>query len=190
MEKRTASGEKTLPERSSARKSETLFHEIKQSIIMSCTAALLKPRIDLNEGYYHIYLRLFDNQNKERLTVVNATACVCSRSTRRCAGKGDTAFGLPIILAILVSVKGLLTLLFFLWLVKKPLLLAVDGPRNNLCHNGKAGRGVDDQGYKLNHLHRRLDSRPEILCNDDPTLMAAPPNDDPGEISNCIYVNE
>ncbi|KAJ1083818.1 hypothetical protein NDU88_003973 [Pleurodeles waltl] len=165
------------------------------------TAVLLKPTVDLNEGYYHIYLRLFDNQNKDQLTVVNATACVCSGSTRKCAGKREAGFGLPIILVILGSVLGLLILLLVLLLflrkkrrvVKEPLLLPEDDTRDNIFYYGEEGGGEEDQDYDLSQLHRGLDARPEILRNDVPTLMPAPqyrPRPaDPDEIGNFIDEN-
>ncbi|XP_078527252.1 blastomere cadherin-like isoform X4 [Lissotriton helveticus] len=152
------------------------------------TAVVLKPTIGLNEGYYPIYLRLFDNQNKDQLTVVNATACVCSGSTRKCAGKREAAFGLPIVLIILGSVKGaLILLLLFLFqsLVKKPLLLPVDGTKDNKFNN--KGRGEYDQGCDLRQLHRCLDARSEILYMNVPIPMPAPP---PDEIGDFIYENE
>ncbi|XP_069491651.1 B-cadherin-like [Ambystoma mexicanum] len=165
------------------------------------TAVLLKPIVDLNEGYHRIDLKLFDNQNKDQLTVVNATACICSEGTRKCAGRQEAGFGLPIILVILGSVLGLLVLLLLLLLflrkkkrvVKEPLLLPEDDTRDNIFYYGEEGGGEEDQDYDLSQLHRGLDARPEILRNDVPTLMPAPqyrPRPaDPDEIGNFIDEN-
>ncbi|XP_078524423.1 B-cadherin-like isoform X2 [Lissotriton helveticus] len=163
------------------------------------TAVVLKPTIDLNEGYYHIFLRLYDNQNKDQLTVVNATACVCSGSTRKCVGKREAAVGLPIILVILGSVLGLLILLLLLLLFlrkkkhvrKDPPLLPEDDTRDNIFYYAEEGGGEEDQDYDLSQLHQGLDARPQILRTDVPIVMpTAQARRPPAEFGNIRDIGD
>ncbi|XP_029464186.1 B-cadherin-like isoform X2 [Rhinatrema bivittatum] len=168
-------------------------------------ALTLKLLQELKQGYYNIYLRLFDNQKKDQLTVLGALVCNCEGETYvdKCPEEiSQGGFVLTSVLLILGSILALLILLLLLLLflrrrkkvVKEPLLLPEDDTRDNIFYYGEEGGGEEDQDYDLSQLHRGLDARPEVTRNDVvPTLMPAPqyrPRPaNPDEIGNFIDEN-
>ncbi|XP_074864436.1 B-cadherin-like isoform X2 [Carettochelys insculpta] len=160
---------------------------------------LLEP---LKQGLYQVYLRLFDNQSKDQLTVLKAQVCDCVGHVETCPAEPRSQLGVPVILAILGSVLALLILLLLLLLlvrrrkeVKEPLLLPEDDTRDNIFYYGEEGGGEEDQDYDLSQLHRGLEARPEVVVRSDvvPTLLPAPqyrPRPaNPSEIGNFIEEN-
>uniref|UniRef100_A0A8C8RYQ0 Cadherin domain-containing protein n=1 Tax=Pelusios castaneus TaxID=367368 RepID=A0A8C8RYQ0_9SAUR len=160
---------------------------------------LLEP---LKQDTYHVYLRLFDNQNKDQLTVLKAKVCECTGHVERCPDRVGPAMDIPVILAVLGAVLALLIVLLLLLLfvrrrkvVKEPLLLPEDDTRDNIFYYGEEGGGEEDQDYDLSQLHRGLDARPGVLVRNDvvPTLLPAPqyrPRPaNPDEIGNFIDEN-
>ncbi|CAM4544665.1 B-cadherin-like isoform X2 [Lepidochelys kempii] len=163
------------------------------------TLKLLEP---LKKDIYQVYLRLFDNQNKDQLTVLKAEVCNCEGHAETCPKEQLPVPGVPIILAILGAILALLILLLLLLLfvrrrkvVKEPLLLPEDDTRDNVFYYGEEGGGEEDQDYDLSQLHRGLEARPEVLVRNDvvPTLLPAPqyrPRPaNPDEIGNFIDEN-
>ncbi|XP_075795916.1 B-cadherin-like [Pelodiscus sinensis] len=163
------------------------------------TLRLLEP---LKQEIYQVYLRLFDNQNKDQLTVLEAHVCDCQGPVEACREGQLPKLGIPIVLAILGAVLALLILLLLLLLlvrrrkvVKEPLLLPEDDTRDNVFYYGEEGGGEEDQDYDLSQLHRGLDARPEVVLRNDvvPTLLPAPqyrPRPaNPAEIGSFIAEN-
>ncbi|OXB78381.1 UNVERIFIED_CONTAM: hypothetical protein H355_009152 [Colinus virginianus] len=163
----------------------------------------------LEQNLYSVYLRLFDRQGKDQVTVIRAQVCECQGRVESCAQKPRVDSSVPIVLAVLGAVLALLLVLLLLLLlvrrrkmVKEPLLLPEDDTRDNIFYYGEEGGGEEDQDYDLSQLHRGLDARPEVIRNDvAPPLMAAPqyrPRPaNPDEIGNFIdedqdydYLNE
>ncbi|XP_042294402.1 B-cadherin-like isoform X2 [Sceloporus undulatus] len=164
--------------------------------------AILKLLTPLKQETYDVYLRLFDNQNKDQLTVLKATVCECEGPVDRCPERQLAGIGAPAILAILGAILALLILLLLLLLfvrrrtaVKEPLLLPEEDTRDNIFYYGEEGGGEEDQDYDLSQLHRGLDARPEVVLRNDvvPTLLPAPqyrPRPaNPDEIGNFIHEN-
>ncbi|XP_010716465.1 B-cadherin [Meleagris gallopavo] len=155
----------------------------------------------LEQNLYSVYLRLFDRQGKDQVTVIRAQVCDCQGRVESCAQKPRVDTGVPIVLAVLGAVLALLLVLLLLLLlvrrrkvVKEPLLLPEDDTRDNIFYYGEEGGGEEDQDYDLSQLHRGLDARPEVIRNDvAPPLMAAPqyrPRPaNPDEIGNFIDEN-
>ncbi|XP_066860345.1 B-cadherin [Anser cygnoides] len=143
------------------------------------TLRLTEP---LEQEEYSVYLRLFDRQGKDQVTVIKAQVCDCQGRVESCAYEPQTASGVPIILAVLGALLAFLIILLLLLLfvrrrkvVKEPLLLPEDDTRDNVFYYGEEGGGEEDQDYDLSQLHRGLDARPEVIRNDvAPPLMAAP----------------
>ncbi|XP_030060501.1 B-cadherin [Microcaecilia unicolor] len=146
---------------------------------------VLKLLQKLEKGNYSVYLRLFDNQNKDQLTVLGALVCNCEGEihTSACGPVAQADFPQSTILIILGSLLALLILLLLILLllrrrrrvVKEPLLLPEDDTRDNIFYYGEEGGGEEDQDYDLSQLHRGLDARPEVIRNDViPTLMPVP----------------
>ncbi|POI23100.1 hypothetical protein CIB84_013152, partial [Bambusicola thoracicus] len=155
----------------------------------------------LEQNLYSVYLRLFDRQGKDQVTVIRAQVCECQGRVESCAQKPRVDTGVPIVLAVLGAVLALLLVLLLLLLlvrrrkvVKEPLLLPEDDTRDNIFYYGEEGGGEEDQDYDLSQLHCGLDARPEVIRNDvAPPLMAAPqyrPRPaNPDEIGNFIDEN-
>ncbi|OXB65094.1 hypothetical protein ASZ78_008377 [Callipepla squamata] len=155
----------------------------------------------LEQNLYSVYLRLFDRQGKDQVTVIRAQVCECQGRVESCAQKPRVDSSVPIVLAVLGAVLALLLVLLLLLLlvrrrkvVKEPLLLPEDDTRDNIFYYGEEGGGEEDQDYDLSQLHRGLDARPEVIRNDvAPPLMAAPqyrPRPaNPDEIGNFIDEN-
>nr|XP_033799115.1 cadherin-3 [Geotrypetes seraphini] len=146
---------------------------------------VLKLLQKLEQGDYNIYLQLFDNQNKDQLTVLGARVCNCEGQivTDTCPNRRSEDFIPSTVLIVLGSLLALLILLLLLLLllrrrrrvVKEPLLLPEDDTRDNIFYYGEEGGGEEDQDYDLSQLHRGLDARPEVTRNDViPTLMPLP----------------
>uniref|UniRef100_A0A8C0HAQ7 Cadherin domain-containing protein n=1 Tax=Chelonoidis abingdonii TaxID=106734 RepID=A0A8C0HAQ7_CHEAB len=163
------------------------------------TLKLMEP---LKKDIYQVYLRLFDNQNKDQLTVLKAEVCNCEGHAEKCPEERLPVLGVPIILAILGAILALLIILLLLLLfvrrrkvVKEPLLLPEDDTRDNVFYYGEEGGGEEDQDYDLSQLHRGLEARPEVIVRNDvvPTLLPAPqyrPRPaNPDEIGNFIDEN-
>ncbi|NWI19803.1 CADHK protein, partial [Crypturellus soui] len=143
----------------------------------------LRLTAPLEQALHRVYLRLFDAQGKEQLTVVAAQVCACEGHAERCAGAPQAAGAtMPLLLAALGAVLAFLLLLLLLVArsrrrraAKEPLLLPEDDTRDNVFYYGEEGGGEEDQDYDLSQLHRGLDARPEVTRNDvAPSAAAAP----------------
>ncbi|NXK48034.1 CADHK protein, partial [Chauna torquata] len=113
------------------------------------TLRLMEP---LEQDFYSIYLRLFDRQGLDQVTIIKAQVCDCQGWVESCAKKSQPATGVPIVLAILGALLALLLLLLLLLLfvrrrkvVKEPLLLPEDDTRDNIFYYGEEGGGEEDQ---------------------------------------------
>lgn len=62
----------------------------------------------LEQNLYSVYLRLFDRQGKDQVTVIRAQVCDCQGRVESCAQKPRVDTGVPIVLAVLGAVLALL----------------------------------------------------------------------------------
>ncbi|XP_068116598.1 EP-cadherin-like [Hyperolius riggenbachi] len=159
----------------------------------------LKPKEELKIGTYNLFIRLYDAQDRDQVTVMNVTICTCE-GNMACQDRTLDKKDVPIILIILGSVLGLLILILLLLLFlrrkkkeKEPLLLPEDDTRDNIFYYGEEGGGEEDQDYDLSQLHRGLDARVMLRNDVVPTLMPPPmykprPSN-PDEIGNFIDEN-
>ncbi|NXJ16638.1 CADHK protein, partial [Odontophorus gujanensis] len=106
----------------------------------------------LEQNLYSVYLRLFDRQGKDQVTVIRAQVCECQGRVESCAQKPRVDSSVPIVLAVLGAVLALLLVLLLLLLlvrrrkvVKEPLLLPEDDTRDNIFYYGEEGGGEEDQ---------------------------------------------
>lgn len=63
----------------------------------------------LEQEEYSIYLRLFDRQGKDQVTVIKAQVCDCQGRVESCAYEPQVATGVPIILAVLGALLAFLS---------------------------------------------------------------------------------
>ncbi|XP_028931957.1 cadherin-3 [Ornithorhynchus anatinus] len=161
-------------------------------------AVALSLKKVLTKDTYNVYLTLYDNQDKDQLTVIKATVCDCEGYVKVCPEPWKAGFVLPIlgiILALLIFLLALLLLVRRKRRVKEPLLLPEDDTRDNVFYYGEEGGGEEDQDYDITQLHRGLDSRPEVIFRNDvvptftPPPLYRPRPANPDEIGNFIIEN-
>lgn len=70
------------------------------------TLRLTEP---LEQEEYSVYLRLFDRQGKDQVTVIKAQVCDCQGRVESCAYEPQVATGVPIILAVLGALLAFLS---------------------------------------------------------------------------------
>ncbi|XP_044519092.1 cadherin-3 [Gracilinanus agilis] len=161
-------------------------------------AVALSLKKFLKSDDYEIYLSLYDNHNKDQLTVIKAKVCDCEGHVSICPGAWKGGFVLPVlgaVLALLILLLALLLLVRRKRKIKEPLLLPEDDTRDNVFYYGEEGGGEEDQDYDITQLHRGLDARPEVILRNDvvptfiPPPLYRPRPANPDEIGNFIIEN-
>uniref|UniRef100_A0A8C6ECN5 Cadherin-1 n=1 Tax=Moschus moschiferus TaxID=68415 RepID=A0A8C6ECN5_MOSMO len=152
---------------------------------------ILKPEKTLEVGDHKINLELIDNQNKDQVITLDVKVIAYAEAGLQVPAILGILGG---ILAFLILVLRLLLLVRGRRVVKEPLLPPEDDTRDNVYYYDEEGGGEEDQDFDLSQLHRGLDARPEVTCNDvAPTLMSVtqyrPRPANPDEIGNFIDEN-
>ncbi|KAJ8417810.1 hypothetical protein AAFF_G00226530 [Aldrovandia affinis] len=143
----------------------------------------LTPKRKLDQGDYHVVMRLYDAGMYFQDSTVLAEVCHCKGSVSACVRHPPSPHtDVPLPISVLGAVLGLLLLvlllLMFLRRRSRPMReepVLSDDVRDNLYYYDEEGGGEEDQEYDLSQLHRGLDNRPDVFRNDvAPTLVAAP----------------
>lgn len=79
------------------------------------TGIILLLKTPLEQGLYHVVMRVFDNSLHSQDNTVQANVCDCTGEEVKCIDKAAAAFGLTGVLGILGAILALLCkmLLFF-----------------------------------------------------------------------------